>query len=56
MNKINPLFKKELKVVNVGLKSFATDLKQQDIQVIHVDWRPPAGGNERMAKLLNKLK
>lgn len=56
MNKINALFKKDLKIVNLGLKSFATDLKEQGVKVIHVDWRPPAGGNERMAKLLDKLR
>lgn len=53
---VNELFRKELKVINMGLESFAKDLKEQKISVIHVNWRPPAGGNEKMAALLAKLK
>jgi hypothetical protein len=40
----------------MGLKSFADDLKSQDVKVVHVDWRPPAGGNAKMMSLLSKLK
>ncbi|MGI5998534.1 MAG: fdrA domain protein [Lutispora sp.] len=54
--KVNELFKEELKVINMGLGSFANDLKSQDVAVIHVDWRPVAGGNKKMASLLSKLK
>lgn len=53
--KVNELFKEELKVINMGLGSFANDLKSQDVAVIHVDWRPVAGGNKKMASLLSKL-
>lgn len=56
MGKINELFNKELKVVNIGLESFYTDLKKQEVSVIHVDWRPSAGGNKKMASLLSRLK
>ena len=56
MSNINELFNKELKVINMGLKSFSEELKSQDIKVVHVDWRPPAGGNKKMASLLSKLK
>ena len=56
MSQINGLFKQELKVINLGLGSFAKELKEQNVQVIQVDWKPPAGGNEKMIKLLNKLK
>lgn len=56
MSNINELFNKELKVINMGLKSFAEELKSQEIKVVHVDWRPPAGGNKKMAALLAKLK
>mgnify|MGYP001811945308 FL=1 len=44
-----------LKVVNIGLEGFADELRQQDVDVIHVDWKPPAGGNPQLAKLLAKL-
>ncbi|HHY77832.1 MAG TPA: fdrA domain protein [Clostridiales bacterium] len=54
--KVNELFKQELKVINMGLRSFATDLKSQNVEVVHVDWRPVAGGNKKMASLLSKLK
>lgn len=56
MSKVNELFKKELKVVNMGLESFYTDLKEQNIKVIHVDWKPVAGGNKKLSSLLSKLK
>lgn len=54
--KVNELFKQDLKVINMGLRSFAKDLKSQDVPVIHVDWRPVAGGNKKMASLLSRLK
>ena len=44
-----------LKVVNIGLEGFANELREQDVDVIHVDWKPPAGGNPQLAKLLSKL-
>lgn len=53
---VNDLFKQELKVVNLGLKSFYHDLKSQDVAAIQVNWKPKAGGNKRMLDLLNKLK
>jgi hypothetical protein len=53
---INKLFGKEVKVINMGLESFADDLKSQNVKVVHVDWRPPAGGNKKMMSLLGKLK
>lgn len=56
MTKINELFNKELKVINIGLESFYNDLKKQKVPVVHVDWRPVAGGNKKMASLLSKLK
>ena len=56
MSKINELFNKKLKVVNIGLESFYTDLKKQEVPVIHVDWRPSAGGNKKLASLLSRLK
>ncbi len=35
------LFDSELKVINVGLKSFKETLDEQNVPSIHVDWRPP---------------
>jgi FdrA protein len=45
-----------LAAINVGLESFAKDLQAQSASVIHVDWRPPAGGNERLMAILAKMK
>ncbi|NPA91943.1 MAG: acyl-CoA synthetase FdrA [Chloroflexi bacterium] len=42
--------------INVGLESFAESLAAQGAQVVHVDWRPPAGGNERLMALLARMK
>ncbi|MDO9592764.1 MAG: hypothetical protein Q7I98_06195 [Erysipelotrichaceae bacterium] len=56
MKPLNGLFEQKLKVVNLGLEAFYDDLKSQSVDVVHVDWRPTAGGNEKMQSLLNKLK
>jgi len=45
-----------LAAINVGLESFYESLILQGAQAVHVDWRPPAGGNERLASLLAKMK
>ncbi len=44
-----------LRVINVGLESFADSLKSQGVEVVHVAWSPPAGGNLRLAELLTRL-
>ena len=43
------------RVIHLGLAVFATDLDAQDVDVVHVDWRPPAGGDEDLARLLSML-
>ena len=45
----------KLKVVNIGISTFADDLRSQGVDVVHVDWKPPAGGDVEMLKLLEKL-
>jgi FdrA protein len=42
--------------INVGLASFAESLQAQGAPVIQVDWKPPAGGNERLMAILERLK
>ncbi len=56
MSKINELFDSKLTVINMGLESFYEELKSQDVPVIHMNWRPKAGGNKKMAGLLGRLK
>lgn len=49
------IFDAPLKVINIGLESFATDLAEDQVEVQHVDWRPPSGGDPRLAALLAGL-
>ncbi|HJR78696.1 MAG TPA: acyl-CoA synthetase FdrA [Anaerolineales bacterium] len=45
-----------LAAINVGLESFYESLTSQGAQAVQVEWRPPAGGNEKLAALLAKMK
>lgn len=45
----------KLKVVNIGISTFADELRSQNVEVIHVDWKPPAGGDIEILKMLEKL-
>ena len=44
-----------LRVINIGLQGFAHDLEAAGIEVVHVDWRPPTGGDPRLASILAGL-
>jgi FdrA protein len=44
------------KVINLGLELFATQLTACGVPVVHADWRPPAGGDTRLASLLERLR
>jgi FdrA protein len=48
--------KQPLAAINVGLESFYESLISQGAQALQVDWRPPAGGNEKLASLLARMK
>jgi FdrA protein len=52
---LSELLKSEIRVINVGLDSFARDLESQGVPVVHVQWTPPARGDARLASLLSKL-
>lgn len=43
------------RVVNVGAPLFAQALQAQGAEVVHLDWRPPAGGDTRLAAALAAL-
>ncbi|MGE0845275.1 MAG: hypothetical protein AB7L41_03340 [Flavobacteriaceae bacterium] len=49
------LLNEKVTVVNVGLEGFLADLHANDVEVIHVEWSPPAGGDPKMAAILAKL-
>ncbi len=44
-----------LVVIAMGLSSFAESLRQQHVEVVQVDWIPPAGGDKDMLSLLDQL-
>ena len=45
-----------LSAINVGLESFTESLTAQEAPVIHVDWQPPAGGNEKLMAILERMR
>lgn len=56
-NKMNlsKLFQEPLKIVNVGTPIFNEDYQHQQVDYVHLDWRPVANGNPQMINVLNKL-
>lgn len=55
MLQVNELFKSQIKVVNIGLESFADAMRMQNAPFVHVDWKPPAGGDQKLAAILESL-
>jgi hypothetical protein len=49
------IFPEILRVINIGLESFAEDLREEGVEVLQVDWRPPAGGDPHLTALLTAL-
>lgn len=49
------LLEKPLVVINIGVRKFAESLSEQEVEVVHIDWTPPAGGDEEMIDLLDGL-
>jgi len=49
------LLNEPIVVINLGLKKFAENLEEQEVEVIQVDWSPPAGGDQEMIDLLDRL-
>ncbi|HEY0555821.1 MAG TPA: acyl-CoA synthetase FdrA [Thermoanaerobaculia bacterium] len=42
--------------INIGLESFHDSLVAQGAAAVHVEWRPPAGGNEKLAGILARMR
>jgi len=42
-------------VINIGLKSFAEAVENSGSEVVQFNWRPIAGGNEKLMKVLQFL-
>lgn len=43
-------------VLNVGLEDLHKELQSQDVEAIQLDWRPPAGGDETLLAILQRMK
>ena len=56
MSRINELFQKKPAVVNFGIESFYRDQISQGNTAVHVDWKPIAGGDQKIAAQLIRLK
>jgi len=54
-SKIDELFQQPIVVINLGLKKFAESLEEQQVEVVQVDWIPPAGGDKELVDLLDQL-
>lgn len=52
---INKILSGQLIVINIGLKGFAESIEDQEIDVVHVNWTPPAAGDQEMIDLLENL-
>lgn len=50
------LFQSDVQVINLGLESFAHTLEEKGVNVLHVHWSPPAGGDEELMAILDILK
>ncbi|UCG23019.1 MAG: acyl-CoA synthetase FdrA [Chloroflexota bacterium] len=49
-------FQGSLAAINVGLETFYDSLVAQGAAAVHVEWRPPAGGNEKLLALLEQMR
>lgn len=42
-------------MINLGLPGFAESLEAQEVEVVQVEWEPPAVGDQEMIELLDKM-
>ena len=54
-NQAQDLLQDDLKIINIGLRKFTEELTNQGIQVVQIDWTPPAGGDQELINLLDDL-
>jgi Protein of unknown function (DUF1116) len=52
---MNPLFREELQVVNVGLPAFAEAIRTAGGRALQVEWSPPGAGDPEVARRLAGL-
>lgn len=54
-NESRDIFNQEIRAVNIGLDIFRDALLAQGVEVVHVDWEVPAGGDEEIIDILKKM-
>ncbi|MHA2406854.1 MAG: fdrA domain protein [Candidatus Ranarchaeia archaeon] len=52
---MSKLLDQKIKAINVGIQLFTDTLRLQGVQIIHVEWSPPAQGNQELLKILDRL-
>ncbi|MFP3392711.1 DUF1116 domain-containing protein [Brevibacillus sp. SIMBA_040] len=55
MSKINELFTSKIHAINVGIEFFKDDIKKQNADAIHLEWKPPGGGKPEIIQALDSL-
>jgi hypothetical protein len=53
---MNQLFENELKVINIGMKSFKETLDGLKVNSVQVDWKPPIFSDSNVFQVINKNK
>lgn len=56
MSSLNDLFNSKLNVLNIGLEQFHQTLKEQQVDSMHMEWKPMAGGDPFLIEMIDRLK
>ena len=54
-NAIDRLVSSPIQAINIGVKDFAENLESQEVEVVHVNWTPPAGGDPEIIAILDQI-
>ena len=54
-NAIDQLLSSPIQAINVGVEDFADNLESQGVEVVHVSWTPPAGGDLEIIAILGQI-
>lgn len=53
--KVDELFNSVPRVINIGVESFTDSITTYGGKTVQYDWRPLAGGNQKLIRILNEL-
>ena len=54
-NAIDRLLSSPIQAINIGVEDFAENLESQEVEVVHVNWTPPAGGDPEIIAILDQI-